>query len=485
MPYEALGLLADLADADVDWIFRSGIEQQVIANTTLTVEGEAPDALYLVLEGLVAIRLRGLSPESGGTLGPGQIVGEMSFLEGAPASATVQAVENSLLLALPRSLLEQRMQADPAFAGRLYRALARVLARRLRATNAALGRSTEHPGKLEAAFEGRWSELAAGLAEMKAMLSDVDRQAIEARGVIPPATVEAVRRRFRELCDRMNEVIGDGSPDPPEVRRELGARLQRELLPYVLLMRSGERIYSKPRGYAGDYLTIEYIYADEPDGPGRLGPLLDRCCLDQPAGQAVRKRRGLLADEIGKTLAEHPERPAHVLSMACGPAREIFDVYETLADPARLVATCLDIDLQALAHVDELRERRGLKRHVQLQNANLVYLATGRQTLSVPPQDLAYSIGLIDYFNDQFVIRLLDFVHDLLRPGGKVILGNFHPQNPTKAFMDHVLDWQLIHRTEDDMNRLFTASKFAAPCSEIRFEEQGINLFAMARRRES
>jgi len=482
MHYEALGLLADLVDADVIWIFLVGVERQVIANTTLTVEGEAPDALYIVLEGLVAIRVRGLAPESGGVLGPGQIFGEMSFVEGAPASATVQAVENSLLLALPRSTLEQRMQADSAFAGRLYRALARVLARRLRTTNAALGRSAGQPDRLEATFEGRWSRLAAELAELKAMLADVDRHAIETRGVIPAATENAVRRRFRELCDRLNEVIGDGSADPPDVRRELGARVQRELLPYMLLMRTGERIYSKPRGYAGDYLTIEYIYADEPAGTGRLGPLLDRCCLEQPAGQAVRKRRGLLADEIGKTLAEQPDRPARVLSMACGPAREIFDVYETLADPARLVATCLDIDLQALAHVDVLREQRGLKRHIHLQNANLVYLATGRQSLSVPPQDLVYSIGLIDYFDDAFVVRMLDFVHDVLRPGGKVILGNFHPRNPTKAFMDFVLDWQLTHRTEDDMNRLFTASKFAAPCSEIRFEEQGINLFAMARR---
>jgi hypothetical protein len=41
------------------------------------------------------------------------------------------------------------------------------------------------------------------------------------------------------------------------------------------------------------------------------------------------------------------------------------------------------------------------------------------------------------------------------------------------------LDWRLIHRTEDDMTRLFQASAFASPCSNIRFEEQGINLFAV------
>jgi hypothetical protein len=44
--------------------------------------------------------------------------------------------------------------------------------------------------------------------------------------------------------------------------------------------------------------------------------------------------------------------------------------------------------------------------------------------------------------------------------------------------MDHVLDWRLIHRTEDDMDRLFAASAFGRTCTNIRFEEQGINLFA-------
>jgi extracellular factor (EF) 3-hydroxypalmitic acid methyl ester biosynthesis protein len=55
-------------------------------------------------------------------------------------------------------------------------------------------------------------------------------------------------------------------------------------------------------------------------------------------------------------------------------------------------------------------------------------------------------------------------------------MGNFHSLN-LKAFMGHVLDWRLIHRTEDDRSRLFRASVFCSPCSNVRFEEQGINLF--------
>ena len=44
--------------------------------------------------------------------------------------------------------------------------------------------------------------------------------------------------------------------------------------------------------------------------------------------------------------------------------------------------------------------------------------------------------------------------------------------------MDYVLEWKLIHRTEEDMNRLFLSSAFRRPCTRIQFEEGGVNLFA-------
>ena len=194
--------------------------------------------------------------------------------------------------------------------------------------------------------------------------------------------------------------------------------------------------------------------------------------------QAVQNRRGLLVEEIRKTIETRAGDVTRVVSLACGPARELFDVYAELTDPAALRSTLIDIDAEALAMVEQRRDEQGLQNSMDLVQSNLVYLATGRQQLEVEDQDLVYSIGLIDYFNDKFVVALLNFAFGILRPGGRVILGNFHPRNPDKAFMDHVLDWKLIHRDEVAMDRLFEASAFARPCTNIRFEGQGVNLFA-------
>lgn len=44
--------------------------------------------------------------------------------------------------------------------------------------------------------------------------------------------------------------------------------------------------------------------------------------------------------------------------------------------------------------------------------------------------------------------------------------------------MDHVFEWQLIHRSEADMDALLRASKFGRACTSVRFEAERVNLFA-------
>ncbi|HUI65577.1 MAG TPA: class I SAM-dependent methyltransferase family protein, partial [Bacteroidota bacterium] len=273
-------------------------------------------------------------------------------------------------------------------------------------------------------------------------------------------------------------VLGSNSPLSEGVKNQIGARLQHEMLPYILTTETADRFYSKPRGYAGDYLAIHKIYDNVPGGTGRLGPLVDRMFLETPPSLAVRNRRTLLAKEIVSTVNAKKEGPVNVMCMASGPATEVFDAFKMLDDKSRLRATLMDIDLQSLAFVDEIRTKQKLTSNINLVNENLIALYLGRSKTKVEPQDLIYSIGLIDYLNDKLVGKLLQYVYENLAPQGRVILGNFHPRNPAKEFMDYVLEWNLIHRTEEDMNRLFAASPFRRPCTRIQFESEGVNLFA-------
>ena len=318
------------------------------------------------------------------------------------------------------------------------------------------------------------SELDVAVANLKRLLARADRQALKNNNVVPTPLVADVEDAFRNCNAKLHAVEGELTNG----NDELSARIQSDLLPFLLLTNNAERWYSKPRGYAGDFLTIHKMYENQPDGRGRIGAVLDRCFLNLSAAEAVRNRRPLLAEEISAVVEARGEAGARVTSLACGPAAELFDVYETLDEPTKLTSTLIDIDLQALAFVAERRDKARLQQQMKLINANLIYIVTEREKINLREQDLIYSIGLIDYFSDKFVVKLLDYIHRSLRLGGKVILGNFHPSNPDKTMMDHLFDWRLIHRTEEDMNRLFRASAFGRDCTNVRFEAQGINLFA-------
>jgi len=472
----ATTLLEQFTDADVDWMLDTNEERHVGAGEQVIVAGRPVDAIYVVLEGVLAIE-RSDAARPLELVGPGGIVGEMSFVEQLTPTRTVSAQEASLLLVVPHSALRQRADDDEAFSSRLYRALAVLLSRRMRQLANYLS-STGETAFAEGGERTVWELVSAGVEQLKAKLHTANQEGLKNDGVVPAEIAAEVDAMVVALYTGMHAAIGDDAPGTEEFKAQVGIRIQRELIPYLLLTKNAARTYTKPRGYAGDYLTIEYMYEAQPGGVAPLGPLLDATMLEFPASLAVRNRRALLAEEIMGVVEARDGETARIMSLACGPAREVFDVFEQLPDPSRLRATLIDFDLQALAHVSERRDQRGLQRAIVLTPENLVHLAIGRKSIAVDEQDLIYSIGLIDYFPDELVVKLMTLIHSLLRPGGKAILGNFHPSNAGKAFMDHVLEWRLLHRSEADMDRLYRTSAFGRDCTNIRFEGQGVNLFA-------
>jgi CRP-like cAMP-binding protein/SAM-dependent methyltransferase len=474
---------ADLIDAldpaQVDWILKSGREQRIESGEVLVAEDGEVGAIYFLIEGLLHARTRALGGQVLATLGPGEIVGEISFVDRQRASASVVAAEDGLVLALPRDVLEAQLAADDAFAASFYRALAAIICRRLRATASRLGSMAGRTAEDE--DPALRQDVEAAVERLRRTLIDADTAAAMADGKVPEAVALRVEREFRVFERALNDAIGELLDPPSPLNQHIGLQVQSELLPYVSKTRLGERLYSKPRGYGGDFSALELIYQNEPSGSGPLGPLLDRCLLESSAIRALRGRRGIVVEEIRKTVdaaGAAGRGTARVMSIACGPATEIFDVFAALGDKSRLEPTLIDVDFQALLHVSELAYGHGLKDHVHSTVKNLVYLALGRGELEAPEQDLVYSLGLIDYFNDNMVLRVIDHVHGVLRPGGRILLGSFHPRNPSKAFLDHVLEWPLIHRTEDELSHLFERSAFARPATAVRFEKQQIYFVA-------
>jgi len=150
---KALYLLGQLSDADVEWMIGHGRRERLPPGTILIREGQPVNAVYIVLQGALEVSGSGLSGSRPIRLGCGEVVGEMSFVDARPPSATVTAADNVTVLAIPRPALANRLERDPEFAARFYRSLAVLLSYRLRDTVKRLGYGKGQPLREDVEYE--------------------------------------------------------------------------------------------------------------------------------------------------------------------------------------------------------------------------------------------------------------------------------------------------------------------------------------------
>lgn len=95
----------------------------------LVREGSADDHLYVVVSGVLGV-VKGAGMEEEVTLNairPGNMVGELSFLDGASRYASLVALGDSRVLGLSRADLEALLDTNPKVVYHVMRAIVRVV----------------------------------------------------------------------------------------------------------------------------------------------------------------------------------------------------------------------------------------------------------------------------------------------------------------------------------------------------------------------
>ena len=129
---KVLYIFGFLTDLDMEWLAGAGTRKKLGEGEVIIQEGELVETLAIVLEGELSV----LTSSAGqiARLGVGDIVGEMSLVDSAAASATVAALGSTFVLLLDKTTLFEKLDVDIGFSSRFYRALAIFLADRLRST---------------------------------------------------------------------------------------------------------------------------------------------------------------------------------------------------------------------------------------------------------------------------------------------------------------------------------------------------------------
>jgi CRP/FNR family transcriptional regulator, cyclic AMP receptor protein len=103
-----------------------GISRSFRRGAALFSEGDVADRVFLIEHGWVTLRTA--TPAGGdvilGLRGPGDVVGELSVLDGEPRTATALAIDDVDAVVVPARLMTAMLGREPELAGELLRLLA-------------------------------------------------------------------------------------------------------------------------------------------------------------------------------------------------------------------------------------------------------------------------------------------------------------------------------------------------------------------------
>lgn len=116
-------LFRGVAEGARDALLRNGVRRRVGAGTRLLTAGQPNDQLFLILDGSLDVHLPG-GDGPHVRLSPGECAGELSLIDGQPASADVVAVTEALVLSIPHRDVWAVIDANAEFARNLLRLLA-------------------------------------------------------------------------------------------------------------------------------------------------------------------------------------------------------------------------------------------------------------------------------------------------------------------------------------------------------------------------
>ncbi len=265
--------------------------------------------------------------------------------------------------------------------------------------------------------------------------------------------------------------------------------MKRQIHPLVLCSPFIHRTFYKPLGYAGDYEMVNMMVRDPYEGGSVFAKLINRIFLSTPPVEAHRDRlkylTRIIRDETLRVFRR--KRAPRVFNMGCGPAIEVQDflAHHDVGQQAHF--TLVDFNAETLAYVSktlaDLKRRYNASSQIQAakKTVNQLIKESFRVQNDSSKYDLIYCAGLFDYFPDSVCRTLMNIFYDSVAPGGLLVATNVSDSNPSRNWMEYVLDWHLIYR---NARQLAALAPGGAPTDGpvVRSVGSGVNLFLEVRK---
>lgn len=345
-----------------------------------------------------------------------------------------------------------------------------------------------HKHKIDQSFRNYTADLTYDLSVYKNLFDSLDSEYNEEseniRDSLQEAIINTEGRKFMSfLDDKLLELEKLVASFSKEEHERHGFYFRKQLWNVILCAPFMARTNLKPRGYAGDSEMMAMVYRNEYEGNSTFSKLMHKHPVEHAAAKAVRHRKDVIASmirDMKDTGYEGRNKNLRILSVACGPIREIEDVMLSPDDCEQLHFTFLDQDRSALLEaaklVDHIEKKLNAKMAVEYLNESVrTMLGTPQLKRKWGEYDFIYSMGLFDYLTPPVATAVLGKLYELVNTGGEMVIGNFHVSNRSRYYMEYWLDWVLYYRTEEDFGSLLRNASSAE--TDIFFDDTEVQMF--------
>lgn len=219
------------------------------------------------------------------------------------------------------------------------------------------------------------------------------------------------------------------------------ARSTLSLSPYI------KRIQTWPRGYQGDFETVEMMNSGVTScNLPNLSSCLEYYAQNLPITQQHRNK--LVHQErlaLGAISKGH-----NILSVGCGGAIDIANALTNYPGYSGDI-TFMDMDEDAI----KLVEKRTKSYDFNYSTKNIIR-GVGKEKND--HYNLILCGGIFDYFDEKVGGLLIKQLEKKLADNGILFITNIAEGNPFRIQMEYLCDWELIERTEQSLAKLIQSS---------------------------
>lgn len=192
--------------------------------------------------------------------------------------------------------------------------------------------------------------------------------------------------------------------------------------------------------------------------------------------KAVRNRLKLVKKILEKIIIALGKEEIKIISLASGSARAVI---ETIAkyknNGVKIRSLLVDQNKEALEYSKWLAE------YYKINNIEIIQdkIENISNDISKFNPDIIEMVGLLDYFENDRVIKLINDIYNSLPDHGVFITCNIN-YNSEKRFVTNVIKWPLIYRNESELFEVVTKGGFDPSYVKIIYEPMKIHGIVVA-----